>query len=176
VSSAVDGCYLYACFPNPNVPEELNGGSLASPCRVARVPVRDVAEGTRYHYWNGVDWVADPLQASVVISGLGGLTVSFNRYLGKFLAVHTSTPNGIVLRWADRPEGTWHMLGRFDTLPGKGIFGTSYQAVEHPALRDACERSLYVTYALEVADDDDNDDAGAAATHPETRLVCVELK
>ena len=166
--------YLYACHANPEKPEELVGGALDAPCRVVRVPVQDAADGTRYRYWDGVAWVDDPLRASIVVSGVpGGWTVSFNRYLRKFVGIHSGPANNVILHHADRPEGPWQTLGTFETMIGGGPWGLTLYATEHPGLRDACHQILYVSYIRQF---DVANDAGTPATVSETRLVRVALE
>jgi hypothetical protein len=166
--------YLYACHSNPNNPDETASGLLAAPCRVARVALADVGDHRAYHHWNGSGWVDDPAQAVPAIAGVpGGLTVSFNRYLGKYLAVHSGPADNVMLRAADRPEGPWNTLGSFGTMPGGGPFGISLRGAEHPALRDACQRVIYVSYTREI---ETSDETGAVITRTESRLVRVELK
>jgi hypothetical protein len=166
--------YLYACHGDPNRSEELMGGLLSSPCRVARVELADVGHHGAYHHWTGSDWSDDPLQAVPVMSGVpGGLTVSFNRYLGKYLAVHSGPADNVLLRSADRPEGPWTTFGTFGTLPSGGFLGVSLGAAEHIALRDACHRVIYVTYTRVI---ETSDETGAAVMLDESRMVRVELE
>ncbi|HMI92745.1 MAG TPA: DUF4185 domain-containing protein, partial [Polyangiales bacterium] len=166
--------YLYACHSNPNVQEENFGGLLVGPCRVGRVKLADVADYRAYRHWNGSDWVDDPVQAVPVLSGVpGGLTVSFNRYLGKYLAVYSGSADNVMLRSADRPEGPWATLGTFGTLPSDGTPGYSLAAAEHVALRDPCHRIIYVSYARVIGT---TDETGAAVSLQESRMVRVELK
>lgn len=142
----VDYVYVYGCQPNPNNPDELPNGAHTSPCRIARVPRNDAATGESYRYWNGTTWSADVSQAAVVLDHAStGLSVSYNAYLAKYLAVHSDL-NSVVVRWADHPEGPWNMLGRFDTIMATGAFGSTFGAIEVPALRDACQRVTYVSY------------------------------
>jgi hypothetical protein len=165
--------YVYSCNPNFNNQEETSAGILSAPCRVARVPLEDMSHHMAYRHWDGNDWVEDPLQAAVVLTGVtGGITVSFNRYLGQYLAVHSGTADNVLLRIAPAPQGPWHTLGSFGTLPGGGPFETSLSGAEHAALKDACERVLHVSYTRVL---ESTDESGAKVTRSETRMVRVEL-
>jgi hypothetical protein len=165
--------YVYACDPNPAAPDELPGGASADPCRLARAPIAQASDGAAYRYWNGEDWDSNVDAARAVMDGVPGrLSVSYNAYLERFLAVHTAGASSrVTLRWADRPEGPFHPLGQFETLPANGAYGFTFEAIEQPALRDECHRTLFVTYTLPLA-----------PTEPggpdvfESRLVRVELE
>jgi len=165
--------YVYACDPNPAAPDEQAGGQSADPCRLARAPLAQASDGAAYRYWNGADWDSSVDAARPVITGVSGrLSVSYNRYLERFVAVHTAGPtNRVTLRWADRPEGPFHPLGQFETLPATGAYGFTFEALEQPALRDECQRTLFVTYTLPLAPAE----AGGPDVY-ESRLVRVELE
>jgi hypothetical protein len=109
-----------------------------------------------------------------VLTGVpGGLTVSFNRYLKKFLAVHSGLSDNVMLRSADRPEGPWRTLGSFGTLPSDGFLGVSFGATEHVALRDACHDVIYITYGRLIETTNEN---GAPVSLDESHMVRVEFQ
>jgi len=169
----VDYVYVYGCQPNPGNPDEAQNGLHASPCRIARVPRNDAATGESYRYWTGMTWSADVSQAAVVLDhASSGLSVSYNAYLAKYLAVHSDV-NSVVVRWADRPEGAWNMLGKFDTIMATGAFGSTFGAVELPALRDACQRVTYVSYGTTLSAPTASD---PMAVDFASRFVRVELR
>jgi hypothetical protein len=171
--------YVYACNENPNAPSEQPGGLNGDPCRLARVPVASAEDGSAYRFWGGSDWVSDFASAAIVITRVPTvLSVSYNRYLQKFLAVNSaSTGNEIVLRWADRPEGPWHPLDQVETRASLSIgYSTTFGAVEHPALRDPCDRALYVAY-IQPIDVAPMPDAGTeVATNFEQRVMRIDLE
>jgi len=143
----VDYVYLYGCGAKPDEPEESAGGAHESPCRLARVPRRELPSLDGARVWSGTAWVSDLSAAAVVLDHVTAvLSVSYNHYLQKYLALHSAPIDSIQLRWADRPQGPWHALGTATTLPSSGGFGTSFGAVEHPALRSDCEDVLYLSY------------------------------
>jgi hypothetical protein len=166
--------YVYGCQANPDVMAEQSGGAQASPCRVARVPTANVSAGASYRFWNGKTWGTDAHNASVVITGvISPLSVSYNKYLGKYLAVHTRLLNAVALQIADRPEGPWKLLSKFPTLESTVAYRTTINAVEHAELRDACQQVTYVSYIKPWSS---TPDAGAADLHYETRLVRLQLE
>jgi hypothetical protein len=151
---------------------EQSGGALAGPCRLARVARANVTEGASYRYWNGWTWVADVQKAVVVIAGVNGeISVSYNNYLGKYLATHTQVPNAIALQIADHPWGPWKMVAKVPTMESTIGFRTTFRAFELPELRDACHQVTYVSYVKPWAT---STDAGTDV-HYDTRLMRLQL-
>ncbi|MEE2056587.1 DUF4185 domain-containing protein [Rhodococcus artemisiae] len=75
---------------------------------LARVPEADIENLAAYTYWNGTTWVPELAQAVPVIpSPVSELSVQWNDYLGKYVAMYTDATNSLVIRQADRPEGPW---------------------------------------------------------------------
>ena len=144
--------YLYVCHANPAAPEETLPGPFAPPCRVARAPAGMATDGGSWRYWDGSDWNVGPLRAVPVIREGGVSSISYNRYLRAFLGVRSGLSNNVVLIWAPRPEGPWRTLDDFPTLPGAGMrdLDVSLFAMEHLALRDACEQDIFLTYARDI--------------------------
>jgi len=144
---ATDFVYLYGCGANPNAPDEANGQAHESPCRLARIPRADLVRAERFRYWDGRSFQADVARALPVVDHVGApLSVSYNRYLGRYLALGSQVTSRVVLLSAERPEGPWEALGEASTLPSTGGFGTSFAAIELPALRSACDDVLYISY------------------------------
>lgn len=122
---AADG-YVYS-FGTPSG----RGGSA----RVARVPQRFIPDLTKYEYWNGDgagSWVPNkPSAATPVIPGpVGEMSVQYNTYLRKYLALYSNGRNDIVARTAPAPQGPWspeQMLVSSWQMPG-GI----YAPMMHP--------------------------------------------
>jgi hypothetical protein len=168
----VDYVYVYGCQPNPNNPDEAENGVHESPCRLARVPRNQAATASSYRYWTGSEWSADVSLAAIVIDHASIATVSYNTYLAKYLATSATGLNSVSLRWADRPEGPWKALAEFKTIVATGGFGTTFSAVEVPALRDACQRVTYVSYATSESAPTAAD---PMAVKLSTRFVRVEL-
>ncbi|MBB3038961.1 DUF4185 domain-containing protein [Hoyosella altamirensis] len=76
---------------------------------LSRVAVGDILDLNAYEYWNGVSWEAEAAQTEPVIPApVSELSVQWNEYLGKFIAMYADEPAGtIVLRTAESPEGPW---------------------------------------------------------------------
>jgi hypothetical protein len=164
--------YLYACAANPAEPDETIPGPFAPPCRVARAPLKMATDGSSWRYWDGNDWNVDPLRAVPVIRGGGVSSITYNRYLGAFLGMRSDLSNNVVLIWAPRPEGPWQTLRDFPTLPGPGMreLDVSLFATEHPALRDACQQDIFLTYSRDILLSD------GVTRQNETRLMKVSFE
>jgi hypothetical protein len=142
LAAAVDGgfVYLYACDPVP--------GQLDEVCRVARAPVADAPVASAWQAYDGATWQLDLTLAQPVLHGApGDLSVSFNAYLGQFLAVYSGIfSNDIRGRTSPRPEGPWsgeRLL--FEALVPPS--GNDYSGKEHPELASDGGRIVVVSYA-----------------------------
>jgi hypothetical protein len=169
----VDYVYVYGCQANPNNADEVAGAAHDSPCRLARVQRTEASTGASYRYWSGSDWVEDVSRAAVVIDHTSNaLSVSYNTFLQKFVAVNSGL-NLVTVRWSDRLQGPWSMLGQFNTVSATGGFFSTFGAMELPALRDTCQRVTYVAYGTStLVTQPDN----TMRTDFSTHLVRVELK
>jgi serine/threonine protein kinase/tetratricopeptide (TPR) repeat protein len=138
----VDGdfLYLYAHVP----------GGWDSHCIVARAPLAEALDRNAWRFFAGDDnWKTDWKSAIRVLDGAATLTVHWNDYLGKYLAVSTPSPFGnvIVIHTADRPEGPWSS-GRLiysGWLPN-GEHARSHGAVAHPEFAREDGRIQYITF------------------------------
>jgi len=97
---------------------------------LARVPEAQIENPDAYVYWDGADWVADPDAAARVIPApVSELSVDWNDYLGKYIALYTDARNNIVMRQAAKPEGPW---GQLRILLSHQAIPTMYGAYIHP--------------------------------------------
>ena len=130
---------------------------LSTAYYVARVPHGRYRDRSAYAFWDGAGWSPAAGDAaklrlggtgSAASGGLGGLTVSWNPYLGQYLMVHTQAwAQDVLLRTAARPEGPWSApthLDVPDSVPD-APFG-NYSAREHPHFRSADGRTIVLTY------------------------------
>jgi hypothetical protein len=80
-------------------------------CHVSRVRPDDIEDFSRYEFLSSPapKWTADPKQAINIMEGMPTeMSVSFNRHLGAYLAVHSWETSGkIVGRTSDHPWGPW---------------------------------------------------------------------
>lgn len=124
------------------------------PGKLARVPRSRITELDAYEYFVGTSdrprWRRRPDQASSV-EGLGGfpneLSVSYNAYLGGYLAVHSvGIAERIALALAPAPWGPYRLIAEVGA-PHRALESAfCYAAKEHPELAEDGGRVIYVTY------------------------------
>jgi len=144
--SVVDGqVYLFACDPS---------GFLDFACRVARAPVAEADQASAYRFFDGSGWSPAAASAAPVMDKVSVVSVSFNPYLQRYLAIGQRVlSNTALLRVADRPEGPWTdpgvVIGPSDggLLAPEAMGATNYLTLEHVELRSADGRQIVVSYA-----------------------------
>ena len=124
-------------------------------CKVGRVPIASVTNRSAFAFWNGTAYVSDVTQAAWFIDGVGaGLTITWNVWLGRWLAVYSKVlSDDVALRAADRIEGPWTdpevVIAGASFVQGDA--GTNYLAREHPELQAQAGREIVVGYAHPLA-------------------------
>jgi hypothetical protein len=152
--------YLYACVANPATP-------LDTPCYVSRARVASASDRSAYTFWDGCSWNADSHQASPVLRGPpGGLSVSWNAYLGSYIAVYNEYySNAVKLQQAPRPEGPWSAPVDLFTAPTADSSPPNPGPLEHAELSPNRGQTLIVTYVNHLIGYSD-----------ELRIVAVDLQ
>jgi non-specific serine/threonine protein kinase/serine/threonine-protein kinase len=136
--------YAYAC--------EERKGELARPCALARVPLERALVRDAWRFYARGSWNSDWRAATPVIDGASLMSVAWNGYLGKYVAVNTRVISPeILVRTADRPEGPWSEAAIVGGIPSKGIFDWINSAVAHPELARDGGRVELLTYTRNVA-------------------------
>jgi hypothetical protein len=129
-------------------------GFFSCGCIVARATLSDVFDRSAWLFYAGDGrWTNDMNRAERVLSGVGALSVHWNEYLGKFLAVFTPSPFGcgVSIRMADRPEGPWSSARLItEGVRPAQIQKHNYGAFAHPFLAREGGRVEYVTYLRPV--------------------------
>ena len=109
--------------------------------RVGRVRIRneqgqeywqDFENPTKYEYWDAGkrEWTGDFNRATPVIPApVSELSVAYNEYLGRYIALYTNGDNNIVMRQADSPVGPW---SGEDVLLSDKSLPSIYGAYVHP--------------------------------------------
>jgi len=137
-----DHVYVYGDLP----------GKPAGTFGVARVARGDVGNRSAYRFWSGAEWSEDVSKTIAVIDGIpGGATVSYNAYLGQYLAVHSQgVSNNVLMKTAPAPEGPWSspIVAFTGMTPGDGGgFAVDYSGLEHVELARDGGKTVVVSYA-----------------------------
>lgn len=121
---------------------------------LARVPRSRIADLSAYEYFSGVDgkplWSSEPAKAAPV-EGLcdfpSELSVSWNPYLGGWLAVHNLVlEDRIRLSLAPHPWGPFREMAVIGAPRQALRKDPCYAGKEHPELAEAGGRIIYITY------------------------------
>jgi serine/threonine protein kinase len=134
-----DWLYTYAC--------EQAKGSLDVPCLLARVPLDRVLERAEWRFYAGRSWSADGRAAKPVMNAHVQMSVTWNDYLGKYLAVYTRILSSLLeIRTADRPEGPWSEGIIVEGFPPPTVWPWIGLGFVHPELARDGGRVQVVTY------------------------------
>lgn len=122
------------------------GKGLRTLVHVARVPLADALDKTKWTYWNGTTWSADPSDTvSVYDGGAAGDTIFWDSYLGLYVTVYMPfATNDVFYRVANHPEGPWSAATKLFTAE-QGT-DTSYAARVHTEYEENGGQVEYVTY------------------------------
>jgi hypothetical protein len=134
---------------------------------VARAPLARATDRSAYEFWDGDAWTSDVAQTAVVFDQIpGGVSISYNGHLGKFLAIHSGMMVSDVRgRTAPRPEGPWSDAKVLFAVEESGG-GWCYAAQEHPELAQDGGRKIFISYHRPLPQ----------LMHGEVRLVEATLK
>jgi hypothetical protein len=113
-------------------------------CVLGRAPIAELADPSAWRVRSGDSWSTDLASGTQLFTGPpGSLSMSFNKFLGKFLVVHSEAfTNRVVMRTADQPEGPWSQpVLAFETEQPD-----QYAGQEQPALASECGETILITY------------------------------
>lgn len=164
--------YLFACVPDTSISD--GNDPARHPCKLARAKVGELELRGSYRVYDPAQnmWVADLSAGAPVIYGPPGmLSLSFNNYLGRYIAVHSRWfSNDVVIQSAKMPAGPWRRELSF-TLPSPSD-GVVQAALEQPALiaSEECAKTIWISYLAPTASNMGFPSAG------EIKLVRVELQ
>ncbi len=131
--------YAFGCERNDTV----------FPCKLARVPIEQAMEPGAWRYAAGTgNWVDDPSQAVELFHGADIMSVSFNEFLDRYIAVYSKPlSRKIVIRSAPTLTGPWSVPTHVaNAQPSANTNGWVYDGLHHPHLRALDEPVMYVTY------------------------------
>lgn len=108
---------------------------------LSRVRQKNIATASKYEYWDGSGWTGDVEDATVVLDGkVSELSVDYNEYLGKYIAMYTKPLSGLVVRTADDLTGPWSSPR---TLINPAQVPSIYGGYMHPVSNASGSRYLY---------------------------------
>jgi hypothetical protein len=122
--------------------------------KLARVKKDRVSDSRAYEYFSGTSgspaWSPNPIE-SADVDGLADfpteLSVSYNAYLGGYLAVHSvNVGEKARLSLAPLPWGPYRSIGEIDTRHQPFAKAFCYAGKEHPELAEEHGRIVYLTY------------------------------
>jgi hypothetical protein len=152
-----DTLYVYGC----------NRAGGDKPCRLGRVPLAAVVDRSAWTFYAGQGtWSASVGDAVSVFSGNDILSVAWNQYLQRYVAVYSAPlSDRVMLRTSTHAEGPWSReVHAFTTLPASGG-NTVYDALAHPEYDIDGGRIIYISYSR-----------ATGAFSSEVRIVAVELQ
>lgn len=130
-----------------------NLDGFEKPCRLARVPLADATDRRAWEFYStSQKWQKDIGSCQVVLNGNDMMSVSYNSYLGRYLAVYSQPMGtGVMLRTAKKIEGPWSKpLKSFDAMPPANDIGWIYDAMEHPEYSRKNGQVIYITYSRQT--------------------------
>jgi hypothetical protein len=135
--------YTYAC--------KQQKGSLEVPCLLARVPLDRALDRGAWTFYAGGSWSSDWRGATAVIDAVPPMSVAWNGYLGKYVAVSTRILSDMIrIRTADRPEGPWSEAVLVQGLAPAVGFPWIGPGIGHPELAREGGRVEILTYTRAV--------------------------
>lgn len=133
----------------------LQGKDKIQRCYLSRVKKQEILELDKYEYLSGImpEWSKCIEDAIPVFDGMPNeQSVSYNKYLGRYLAVHSLDLSGkIVARTSLTPWGPWSEpceLFQVETDPSVQLPYPRliYAGKEHPVIAKDDGKTIYVTY------------------------------
>ncbi len=128
---------------------------------LARAAPDSLSNPDTYEFWDGDGWSHDPARASALWSQVapsdpvqrlasfsGGVSIAYNRYLGKYVAVQNVGFDKIGARVADRLEGPWSAPTAWldcSTLAAPAV-PVCYSPYQHPELSSPDGRTIVLTF------------------------------
>jgi hypothetical protein len=135
-------------------------------CPLGRVDPANVLDRSAWTYWAGNGrWSPNLSDAISVFSGDDIVNVSWNAYLGEYVAIYSEPiSDEVMIRTAPRPEGPWSGERRIFTARAPAGGGWIYDALAHPEFNTGGGKTMYVSYSR-----------ATGAFSSEVRLVAIEF-
>ena len=124
------------------------------PCLLGRVDPAKVWDRSAWTYYAGNgNWSTDVNAASVLFAGLDILSVSWNAYLGRYIAIYAYPgTNNVMARTATQPEGPWSSEKQIFTARAPVDGSDTYDAQAHPEFDLGGGQTMYVSYSRGTGD------------------------
>jgi hypothetical protein len=133
--------YIYGC--------ELDSDEITKPCRLARVSLADILDKASWSYYTDEGkWSDNSLDAGQLFYGNDMMSVFFNPYLNRFIAVYSEPlAASAMMRTSPRPEGPWSApIELFSVDAPANVYGWVYDFLAHPEFSRDNGRTLYISY------------------------------
>ncbi len=117
-------------------------------CRLAKVNAANVLSRSAWSFYAGNgNWISQDGNAVSVFTGDNILSVAWNNYLQRYIAVYSATfSNKVMMRTAPAPEGPWSgEIGAFTAMAP--VQGNVYDAHAHSEYDANGGQRIYVTYS-----------------------------
>lgn len=125
---------------------------LDNPCIIARASLANALQRQAWRYYAGDDgWSADWEDAEIVLDGASPLSVHWNEYLDKYVAVYAEPlAHTVSIRLAPRPEGPWSVVLASIECEWSSEGGSISAGLAHPEFARDNGRVEYITYWRET--------------------------
>ena len=135
-----DTLYAYSCGKS---------SSYNKPCLLGRVDPANVWNRNAWTYYAGNGNWSTNLNAAVdIFAGLDILSVSWNGYLGRYIAIYAYPgTNNVMARTAMKPEGPWSSEAQIFTARAPADGSDTYDAQAHPEFDIGGGQTMYVSYS-----------------------------
>jgi hypothetical protein len=128
-----DELYMFSCSGGP--------GRNSHGCRLARAPIDQVLRRSAWEFRAGAGWSSRVEDAVALFDGSGNMTVHWNAYLGRWLAIYIDWGT-IRMRTAERLEGPWSAALGVYQPPEEGAI----HALGHAEFQERGGAVEYVSY------------------------------
>lgn len=118
--------------------------------RLARVPAEEIENPNAYEFYERGAWSSSMEEASPVISGYTEISVAYNDFLGKYVALYGQMSRGATyaaMKTSDHPWGSWEHSDLLFKLDEQGILG-AVDLHQHPEFSINNGQTMYITYTV----------------------------
>lgn len=124
------------------------------PCVLGRVDPANISDRAAWSYYAGNGNWSNDLNAAVnIFAGLDILSVSWNSYLDRYIAIYAYPgTNNVMARTATKPEGPWSAEQRIFTARAPFDGSDTYDAQAHPEFDVNGGQTMYVSYSRGTGD------------------------